>query len=162
MRKFLLAAVALVVLAYAGCRIRYALASDETKIRWLIEDAAEGFNDSHVRDTIGCLADDWHDRTTAIHKDTLIQFLQYSYFHDREEKTKRYRYRVEVPDDTITVTVDGDTATFRCVGYFDELKQGEFQPVWVVTFEGELERGDDGWEVTISGYQSLEGRAFRR
>ena len=162
MRKFLLAAVALVVVAYAGCRIRYALASDETRIRWLIEDAAEGFNDSHVRDTVRPLADDWHDRTTAIHKDTLVQLLQYSYFQDREEKSKRYRHRVEVPDDTITVTVDGDIATFRCIAHFEELKQGEFEPSWVVTFEGELRRGEDGWEVAVSGHQSHEGRAFRR
>ncbi|MEW6073625.1 MAG: hypothetical protein AB1726_13660 [Planctomycetota bacterium] len=59
MKRILLAAAAVALAVFGIRRLVIALAADETRIGWLIEDMVEGFNERHAGEATSGLAPDW-------------------------------------------------------------------------------------------------------
>jgi len=66
-RVFVVVAVAL-ALFLLGRAIVHSVVSDETKIRWLIEDMEEGFDATRTDPVLRGLASDFHDDVLAGHR----------------------------------------------------------------------------------------------
>jgi hypothetical protein len=157
MARYLTLAALALLLAWGGCVLWRGLASDETQIRWRIEEATEAFNAARPGSTVAPLADAWWDRTSGIHKDTLHQLLVGLMLQEKDEGG-RFRYAVLVPPESLAIEVleDGkahatlEAAFFRTLG-------GERKLQWRFALEADLAEGDDGWEIVATEHRTLEG-----
>jgi hypothetical protein len=155
-RILALAAVAL-LLAWGACVARRALASDETRIRWLIDGAVEGFNAGRPGSAVAPLADTWWDRTSGLHKDTLHQLLVGMAFQDKDARG-RFLWRVDVPADKVAIEVGADgTAHAKLEAAFARKREDALEPMWTIAVDADLRAGDGGWEVVGTEHRTLSG-----
>jgi len=160
--KRLLLAVAVIVVGFLAVRqLVIVLASDETKIEWLIEDMADGFNDAHAGDAVEGLAKDWRHEGSGIDRPTLQAALFQEFRSFGESKRGRETYRVEVLEDLLTIRVDGETATVAGEAEFARAHEDEWSTVWRIRFAAELANGEAGWEIGTSRHENLEGWGLR-
>lgn len=148
---------ALVVIDFA----RRSLASDEARIRWLVEAMAEGFEDRSAGRAVGGLAKDWRDLTSGIEREELRQGLV-AWSFERRDSAGEAPYRVELPEERFEVALDPedeDAARLACVARFLE-RDGEDaeRVVWEVAIEAELERREEGWRIVRTTHETLLGR----
>ena len=161
MRRILLLLIAAGALFGLGLGLRRALASDETRIRWLIEGAVDGFNDSRPRRVVDVLSMDWYDRTTGVHRDTLFQILVATAFQEKDPETGRFLWELVVPEESVAIDVSdapGEGATARLEAALWRKLGEERELRWRIAVEALLREGEDGWEVWSTSYQALEGR----
>ena len=76
------------------------------------------------------------------------------------EKTSdgRFRYRVDFDWDELEVV--GDTASVLVTVLFERLRGESWETRWKARIEAELRDGDEGWEITRTRHETLEGRGF--
>ena len=136
-----------------------ALSSDETKIRWLLEGGVEAFNDVRPKSAVAPFADDWVDRTSGVRRDRLHTALVAMAFQERGHKSGIFPWVLTLPEERLMITVLGDDrakATFECV-LTRNAKNGS-ETAWRFRVDAELRDGDDGWEITATEHETLEGR----
>ena len=161
MRKILVVLLIATTLLFGGRWLRDALASDETKIRWLIEDTVEAYNEGRAGGTVACLADDWKDGNTGLDKATLRLILARTFMNDRDAQTRELTTRVVVDEHSVTIAFppeDEDAATVSGTARFSRRIQDEWRESWVVSIEGDLRRIDGDWKVVATERISEEGR----
>lgn len=163
MKKFTLAlALASLPLAYLGSGfvLRW-FASDETRIRWLVESMEENYNAGDPSDCVEPIAATWHHAGTEMDRrmlfGALLQIAQ-----ERERETRQLRSRVEVDEEAATIAVEGERATLTLDAQFSRRKGAEWQPSWQVRITAELVDGDDGWEIVTSSHEDLAGTHLGR
>lgn len=160
MKRFLIATLTVLALYFAGRALVRALVSDETKIRWLIEDMADGFNGTRMNPVLEGLAADYLDETSGADREMVRQALVHLFFTAKDETTKRFRYRVELstPGVKIIETVP-DLWKAECdieARFFE--RHGKDETVaWQVQIAAKLERGQDGWRFTRTSYHTESG-----
>ena len=159
MARYLSLAALALLFAWGGCVLWRRLASDETQIRWRIEEAAEAFNAGRPGSAVAPLADAWFDRSSGIHKDTLHQMLVALVFQEKDEKG-RFRCSVEVPRETLVIEVqEGGKAHATLEAAFfrkrTALREPELQ--WRAAVEADLVDGEDGWQIVSTEHRTLEG-----
>lgn len=135
--------------------------SDETRIRRVLHNSAEGFNDTHKSQCLSALADDYRDETSGLTRDQLGQWLVYLFLKEKHPDMNALRYRVELVEDKLEIEVmDGSpkTADVTLLARFSKLIKGEFEPVWDVEVEGEMEKTSDGWKAKRTRYHSVSGK----
>ncbi|MCZ6598614.1 MAG: hypothetical protein O7B99_13325 [Planctomycetota bacterium] len=158
--RILAAAATLLLLTWGGCRLYVAVfVSDETKIRWVIEDAAEGFNTGDPSDCVADLAKDWRDEKTGLTRRDLQQVLFATFWSDRDPRTKELLWRVEVPEDLLTITLDEadeNRAEVTCTLRFFRKHGESWKLDWAVAIEAEM-RDDDGWKIARTRRMDVEG-----
>src|SRR3984885_8456734 len=69
LRKIAIALIAVAIAWFGGRALVHALASDETKIRWKLEDACEGFSNARMSPILDFLAHEFVDETSGYHRD---------------------------------------------------------------------------------------------
>ena len=106
LRKALLSILAIVGL-FLGVRgvVRF-LASDETKIRWLVEQMEEAYNDGRPGSCVGPLAKDWKHEGYSIDREMLLGGL-FQAARERDKETRQLRSRVEVDEDALEIAEIG-------------------------------------------------------
>ena len=167
MRRILLILIGLVV-AFVGFQyIRGCLVSEETKIRWRIEEMEEGFDDAKVSPCLRGVADGWRDSRSGVTRVLLADVLRSVFFHERDPKTKRFRYRVELEEEPVIELDSKDThhASVTIVLRFDTLDGVEWAPTWRVQVEAEMHKySDHGWQMTRTERETLwsDGRLMSR
>jgi hypothetical protein len=160
-KRFLAIALAFAALFLGARWLWHALASDERKIRWLVEGAADGFDEAHSGPVLDALTLDWlHESTPGFDRAVLVDVLRALYFQERDPSTRRFRYRVEIDAAALAIAVEGERARLAGEARFDRSLQGEWKPIWRVRFEADLIDGDDGWRVARSRHEDLEGRGL--
>ncbi len=159
--KRILVVVLVLVVGFLGVRsaIR-ALASDETKITWLIEDMAEGFNDGRAGTAVGGLAAEWRHEGSRVDRDLLREVLAREVLSARTSRSGELPHRVAIPEELLLITVEEDFARVECEAIFDERNEEEWKTVWCVRIWAELERGEDGWRIVRSRHEDLVGRGW--
>ena len=161
MRRILALIVVLVLLAWGACAVRRSLASDETKIRWMIEAAVEGFNDGKTGSALAPLSDDWRDRAAGLQKNTLHQILVAAVFQEKDPTNNEFALELIVPPELLVIVVaEDDVATATMQARFSRKRGPERTSLWIISIEADLRVGEDGWEVWRTNHTSLEGRGF--
>jgi len=154
--------VALVAAFFTGRVVYRALASDETRIRWVLEEEAEAFNGARMLTILDGFAPEYRDATTGLKRGELRAALLHVFQSRRDPATRRFLYRVELPEADLRVEVDGDTAraTFR-LRLHEGSGAGE-ELAWELDVAAELERRDGEWLVIGSRHETLHGGRPRR
>jgi hypothetical protein len=155
----ILALALLAVLGFWGGRALWrSFAADEDRIRWMLADAVTAFNAGRPKSTVAPLAEDWHDRTSGVHRDTLLNALIAMSFQERGRGASRTGWELALPENLLDIDVlDGDDAAARFELVLSRRRGEELEPTWRMAIDAELRRGGDGWEIWRSGYRTLEG-----
>jgi hypothetical protein len=162
MQKPIVAVVLALVTLYlgAGFVMRF-FASDETKIRWLIEGMEEGYNSGSPSACVEPLALDWRHDGSEIDRRLLLGAL-FEAARDRDKATRALRTKVEVDEQAATITVEGERATLATDAVFSRLVAGTWKETWRAHFEAELAGGDHGWEIVQSRHLDQSGTHLGR
>jgi hypothetical protein len=145
------AAALLAIAVLAGRWIWRALASDETKIRWVCEDMLDGFNQMRTARVVRGLAPAFLDESSGVTREEVREVCIYVFMNELDPDDKGFALRAEfVPEEWTVKVAEGTpkraTATLGA-RFFD--KRGEKERLfWQARVEGELARGDDGWQWT--------------
>jgi hypothetical protein len=161
LKKVLLSALALAALYLGiGGLVRF-FASDETKIRWLVEGMEEAYDAGRPGSCVGPLARDWRHDGYSLDREMLLGGL-FQAARDRDRETRELRTRVDVEPGSLEIAVDGERATLAAVARFERLRAGEWQESWRARIEAELVDGDEGWEIVKSRHEDLAGTHLGR
>lgn len=163
MKKFTLAlGLAALPLLYVGggLVIRW-LASDETEIRWIVEDMEEAYNAGDPSGCVESIARTWRHAGSELDRQMLFGALL-RIAQERDRETRALRSRVEVDPQAAEIVVTGETATLTLEAAFQRRRGDEWKPSWQVRITAELVDGDDGWEIVASRHEDLEGTHLGR
>ena len=156
----LLGIVAIAIAAYAGYRMS---ASDETRIRWLLGDAADSFNHTRLSGCIGAFDKDYQDTTTRIDRANLASVLRYLFLKRVDPKTKAFLHRVLMPEESMSIEIAdaGQEAEVK----FDldlQQQQGEtWQSTWQLRVTAQLHKVDGDWRIRQSSHETAMGKPPR-
>ena len=160
MRRVLLIAIALSLLALLGLRVRWWLASDATRIRWRLEQMEAGFNDSRLGPCLRGVAEGWRDADAGIDRDRLADVLRSLFFHENDPDSGRFLYRVELERDTLVIETDPGregNARVEVVARFSTLQGEDWSPTWRLRVRAEMaEDPERGWQAVRSEHETLE------
>ncbi len=158
--------IALVVLGLLAVGVRYlvlTLVSDETKIRWAIQDAAEGFGNARANPVLELLARDFEDQPSGYKREDIRGPLAAVFFQEKDPETKGFPYRLEIADEAIQIVVvkgEPDSATVSFPGKIVDTRGGKRRDAWSFEIEGRMEEREDGWCFVTTTHRTLDG-SFR-
>ena len=154
--------IGLLLAGWIGYWVYLRLAPEETKIEWLLDGMAKGFNSSRAAATVEGIAEGFEEETAHVSRSDVHQFLLYLFLNEREPKTKEFRFRVKLGKPSISLLpMEGDgqpRAELKLDAEFLELQGQDFKPAWQVSIEAELEKLPEGWRVLRSRHRSLSGK----
>jgi len=162
MKRVLLILLGAVVLWFGFRGLRYALASDETKIEWLLERMEEGYNEGHAGRTVSGFHRDWHHADYPIDREQVRGGV---FVMDREQRAQgsgELTRRVSIGREELVIEVSGDHASARFPLTFARLEQGAWHDTWKARVFAELEHGENGWLIVSSRHEDIEGTALSR
>jgi hypothetical protein len=155
-----LALVALGLLAALVRVLVVTFASDETKIRWVLEDAAEGFGDARANPVLDALARDFQDETSGYTREDLRGPLAAVFFQEKDPETKGFPYRLEIAEEALEIAVtDGEPATAHVAFpvVIVDTRGGARREAWAFRVEGRMEERDDGWVFVRTTHATTGG-----
>lgn len=154
----------LVVLGFGVRALVRAFASDPTRIRWLVEDMAEGFDATRMNPILAALDKDFVDDGSGATKEELRAALAQAFLQRKDPQTKAFPWRVRLGEGEPRARVaDGDpkTAVFDTELAFEESHGAEWTPCWRVRVQAELVDTDEGWKIRRTRVDTLDGRRMR-
>lgn len=161
-KKILIGVIGIALAALAVHWIRLTTASDETRIRWLLEEMEEGFNDSSASSVVSGLSEEFLEESERLEKHQIRQFLLYLFLRERDPETKEFRFRVRLHEPDIQVALpDAREATVRLRAEFLRLRNGKdrsWETTWEADIQAQLRKEDDGWKVHRSRHREVGGR----
>ena len=162
MLKRILLALAGLLFVYLGVGyLIHLLASDQTEIRWLVEDMEEAYNTGDAGDCVAPLARNWRHEGYELDRQVLLGAV-FQASRERDRSTHEMLTRVEVAEDSIQVAVDGERATLTVEAVFWRLRKGAWEETWRIRVEGELADGEDGWKIVKTRHSDLRGTHLGR
>lgn len=164
MKRALFALLALVLAWFAVRAIARAFASEETKIRWVIEDMADGFNDTRMNPIMSGLAEDFLEDSWGADKQLARAGLAQMFLQSKDALTRDFPYRVEIPDEEFLVRVnevEPRTAEFDLVAQFQKSQGGEWSAHWKAKVHAQLELRPGGWKIVRARLDTVEGQRLR-
>lgn len=138
-------------------------ASDETRIRLLLADACDAYDEASARGVVEVVAPHWRDRTTGAGRDELRDMLLVRFLTERDPLTRAWMERVEIDPRSLVLRVDGDAGTAQAELEFVVRRlrpDADAVVVWRASAILGLETGPQGWQVTASEWTTLEGRPW--
>ena len=164
MKRALFALLALVLLGFGVRAIVHAFASDETKIRWVVEDMADGFNETRMNPIMSGLTEDFLEDSHGADKALARAGLAQIFLQSKDPLTKKFPYRVRIPDEELRIEVQAGepkSATADFMTRFDESKGEEWSSRWVASVNAELVDGPGGWKIRRARLDTREGQRLR-
>jgi len=153
--------IALVVLGLLAVLVRYLVhefASDDTRILWAIEDAAEGFGEARMNPVLDVLAHDFVDETSGFRREDLRGALASAFFTEKDPELKGFPYRCEIKMDTITtVKGDPDRATVTFDVLIVDTRGDARREAWSLRVEGRMEERENGWCFLATTHETRAG-----
>lgn len=163
MNRLILAAIVLVLGGLALRLLVQGMASDETKIRWMLEEMVEGFDEGQAGQSISGLARDWTHEGRPIDRDTIRGYV----FGQTMQKGKGlpFPWDAEVPEETLVIEVapEGGSATLTAEVRFSELtgatseEDGTWNERWHLRLEADVQETEDGWRIVSSRHEDIQG-----
>jgi len=120
---------------------------------------ADGFDRTRMDPILDGLDRGFVEATTGATRQELREALAYLFFTAKDETTKAFPYRAKV--EIGSVTVHRPTAEYAADVRFVDLRGGKETPAWEIGVRLELARGDDGWKILKSTYETRSGRMLR-
>jgi len=139
----------------AGRAIVRALASDETKIRRVVERMADGFDRTRMDPILDGLTRDFEDETSGASRQEMREALAYLFFEAVDEHTKHFAYRADVHIGRIAV--EGTSAECELDARFFDLRGGGESPAWEIAVTATFARGEDGWRIRRTKHATKTG-----
>lgn len=159
MKRILLVAIAAAILFFGGRALYRALASDETRIGWVIDDMVEGFNHTRMNPILAGLDVSFLDDTYGVDRDTLRAAAAQLFFEAVDPVTKQFLYRAECTVEKLVVTDASATANLEARFF---VRKGESEALeWRASVEGELREQDGDWRFVRSRTTTVEGERIR-
>ncbi len=156
-QRILLGAALALLAAWGAWALRRALVSDETRIRWRIEEALEAFNAGRPGSAVEPLAEDWYDRTNGLHKDTLHQILVGVLMQERGAR-EGFPWVLALNEETLTIAVGSEGRAESSLEASLARRRGDaLETTWRVVIQAEWRDGEDGWQVVSTEHQTLSG-----
>jgi hypothetical protein len=159
LKRLLLALAAVAALGLIGRAIYRALASEETKIGWLVDDMTEGFDDRRTNAILTGLDTQFLDETYGADRDLVRAALVRLFFEANDETTKKFLYRVEWSAKSIVVTDDHATAELDL--NFLKRKGESFEAAWKARVKAQLQKKDGYWRFVRTETSTAEGQRIR-
>ena len=153
--KYALLAVVAVLAWFGGRALWRAMASDETRIAWVLEDEAAAFNGAAALSILAGFAPEYRDDTVNIDKNMLRAALLWAFQNRRDGD--RFRYRVEIAPDSLRTQVDGDVAQAEFGLRLFDARAGDATPSWEIAVKARLHRRDGEWFLLHSTHSTLRG-----
>jgi hypothetical protein len=153
LRKITIALIAVAVVWLGGRALVHALVSDETKIRWKLEDACEGFSNARMSPILDFLAHEFVDETSGYHRDDVRASVAGAFFTEKDPQTKKFPYRAIVVPDTLAIELDKTTkgsANLHCTIRITDVRGGKDRAALEFGLIGKMANGDDGWQLVSS------------
>jgi hypothetical protein len=161
--KHVLFIVAASIAAFVlGRMVFLSFVSDETKIRWLVEEMEEGYNAGDLSDCVGPLHEDWEHDGHSLTRDYLKGGLFQAFREERDRETGKRTSKVEIDPESFSVVVEDEQARIELEARFSRQKQGVWAETWHIRVFGNLENGEDGWRITRTRHDDLSGTQLSR
>jgi len=160
LRKIAIGLIAVAVAWLGGRALVWALASDETQIRWKLEDACEAFGETRMQPILDFLARDFVDEMSGYQRDDVRAAVASVFFTAKDPQTKKFPYRAEVVEGTLAIAMDPaaeDRATLKGTILVTDTTGGGERKAWEFQLNGELVDGDDGWQLVRTTHDTSEG-----
>jgi len=158
MKRVLIGVTAAYVLFLSGRALVRSLADDETKIRRMVAEMAEAFDEGRAGGATAGLAASWRHEGSLVDEQNLRLGL-FQMFRERRDGAGRQLIRVRIPDELLFVEVGEGTADLRVRLELLATRPGEddWQVTWSIDVDAKVVDGDDGWEIVSSRHDELEG-----
>ena len=136
------------------------LASEDTRIRWMLEDSTSSFNTTYLAGCLEGFAEDYRDESfPELDRDLLRRALQVVFLREVNGQTKEFQTRVLLPEENLQILVgdteDQATAEFRL--YLEQRTGEEWKPKWELQVTAKLGVVDGNWRIRSSSHQTLNG-----
>ncbi len=162
MRRVILVLGTILFVYFGGRAALRGLASDETKIRWKIEQMFEGYNTGRAGLGVAHLHKNWRHEAYELDRELLRGALIRASMQDRDRETKELTSRVELLEDSLVISVAEAQANIELRAAFSRRRDGEWTEGWRIRVEADLEKGDEGWQIVTSRHDDLEGTQLSR
>ena len=159
-KKVLIALAVLGLLGFGAYRLRLFLASEETRIRWLVESMADSFNERDAGDCVAGLAEDFREETVKLGKTEIHPLLVYLFFKEKDPKTGKFPFRIEVPRESLKVILGPEEgkASLELLARFHEDRGKGSRLVWEALITADLLKKDGAWRVARSTHAPVSGK----
>mgnify|MGYP001160506611 CR=1 FL=1 len=164
MKRVLLGLLALALLCFGVRAIVHALASDETKIRWVVEDMTDGFNETRMNPIMSGLAQDFLEDGWGADKELARAGLAQLFLQSKDPRTRKFPFRAQVPEAECSIRVQAGeprTAEMDLVALFEQSQGEEWHSAWKARVHAQLVLGPGGWKIRRARLDTLEGRPLR-
>jgi hypothetical protein len=155
--KYVLLAVLAVVAWFGGRALWRAMASDETRIGWLVADEAAAFNGAAPLSILSGFAPEYREDTVGLDRNGLRAALLWA-FQNQRAGDGAFRYRVEIAPESLDATVDGDSAQAGFGLLLFDRRTGQDAPIWEIDVKAGLRRRDGDWSFVRSTHTTLRGQ----
>jgi len=157
MKRVLLLVIVVVAAVGGGRALYHALASDQTRIGWLLQEEAAAFNAASVLNVMPHFATDYRDDTVGVDLQMLRGGVVWAWQNERDANG-RFAWRLELPEGAGEVSIDGDAAT--AVFPLQLWKGGgdAAQLVWGLRVHAKLHRRDGEWWIERSSHETIAGK----
>lgn len=144
---------------FVGNELRWLFASDETRIRWRMEEMVEGFNDASLSAASKSIHPEWGVRDNpSVTRGQLKDGLRSVFFSEKQPETRAFALEAEILPDSWTVSVAEGTATSSFELAMYRLTPEARVLEWRVKLDNDLRDDPElGWSLVKTGYESLEG-----
>ena len=169
MNRIILLALALILLSLGARLVFSHFVSEETKIRWLVEDMVEGFNAGKARQSVRGLDSNWSHAERPLDRDMLRGFILGEAMQGGLGSRRAFPWRVELPPDSLRIQVaeDEDSAALEAELLFSHNRSGTEEPAdwelqWHLRLLAELHPTDEGWRILKSRHEDIQGALIGR
>lgn len=136
------------------------MASDPTKIGWLLADEAAAFHGASVLHLVPGFAPDYHDDTTGLDQQSLRSAVLWLW-QNKHDAEGHFAFSVDLPEGAGLIEVDGDTATAKFPLQLFDRVAADAAPVWEIDVEARLRRHGSEWQIVGSRHKTTGGKAPR-
>jgi len=160
MKRVALIAVG-VLIAWLGVKkIVYELASEETQIRWRLEEMVEGFNSTRKRMVMNGFDETFVEATKGYPRDLVSRYLSGLFVGHIDKETKAFTMSVSMPEDDLLITLhETEPPTATVAVRFLIMDAGE--EYWDLHLTGEMQEDEDGWQfVRTTDINHADRRGF--
>jgi hypothetical protein len=161
MRGLLVAVLFLVGVPYGVSKLYRELATDSTKVRWVVTEFVDAFNAGDIDGAMACFASGYRDESdeenpidrSAIHR-ALLAAVQ-----NTDPQSKQPRFELKTGDELIRIVEldpEGGTAQISLEVSVRERTAGN-RLIWKVKGVVDMRRNDGDWTIVRSTHQTVVG-----
>jgi hypothetical protein len=163
-KRIVLLLLGLLALFFGVRAIVRAFESDDTKIRRLLAQMTEGFDDTRMDPILSGLAQDFVDDGSGARKDDVRAALAQLFLQRKDPQTRKFPYRARIEEEGCAVSVhtgEKRSAEADFVLVFEESAGGVWHDSWKAQVHAELAEDSGDWFLVHTRVDTLAGKRLR-